>query len=361
MATKSSGNLSPGASYTLGEYSFRLERSSISGSSNDKIEAICTKGGKNARKSMQILSTSELYGWQVDANDTEATVYAKFQKYSPTGGVSVSDSIVVNTQPGTNDGHGGTGTEINTVTINGSSVHMVGVMVGSDMYVVAISDNNSSFSMTYQGVTNGYTTDGPGTVSSHSSTYKGTQIRVAMWGPWYNPPPVPSIPVVTSSTPEVAGIVAIMSANGVKSVMVGRFSIDIEDAGGTGSDSDWDDPGDYDYDDYPDPDERDPDDPTTTLYLTVEGALSGRHNDPLNDTSYSYIPSDKATIKEYGCGGDGGNGGGGGAGAANVVVFKFGTSHADHKDITTIAKRHGYGSGGGKGGKGGDGCILIYY
>lgn len=99
----------------------------------------------------------------------------------------------------------------------------------------------------------------------------------------------------------------------------------------------------------------------TTLNLSVTGALSGRHNDPLNDTSYSYVPADKATTPNYGCGGDGGHGGGGGGGASTLVVYNFTTDKARRKHVSTIIKRHGYGSGGGKGGKGGDGCILIYY
>ena len=95
--------------------------------------------------------------------------------------------------------------------------------------------------------------------------------------------------------------------------------------------------------------------------MTVTGALSGRHNDPIEDPSYSYIPADKDTMKDYGCGGDGGHGGGGGAGASTVIVHKFATNQANSKEVTAIARRHGYGSGGGKGGKGGDGCILVYY
>ena len=107
--------------------------------------------------------------------------------------------------------------------------------------------------------------------------------------------------------------------------------------------------------------EPEPDEITRTLYITVTGALSGRHNDPGKDPSYSYLPAEKSTIADYGCGGDGGHGGGGGAGASNVVVYKFATDKADSKEITAITKRPGFGSGGGKGGKGGDGCILVYY
>ena len=126
--------------------------------------------------------------------------------------------------------------------------------------------------------------------------------------------------------------------------MVARFAIDIADAGGSG----WIEPGDTGG-------------KSSTLRLTVTGATSGRHNDPLEDPSYSYVPADKATVKDYGCGGDGGHGGGGGGGASTIIARRFGTDKAGSHEVITIARRHGYGSGGGKGGKGGDGCILIYY
>ena len=354
MAYKDSGEIATNSNYVLGDYSFRIERSSVPGSTNDKIEAICTKGGKNARKSIQVPSSTQIGSWYVDANETEATVYVNIEKYVPKGGIPVSETIVVNTQPGTYDLHGGQGIEVNTVQINGSSVHMIGVMSETDMYVVAISDSNSPFSFTYQGVTNGNVTDGPGTVSSHSTTYKNTQIQVATYGPWYSPPPVPSIPTITSSSPEIAGIAEIMKPDGTTPKMVGRFAIEVDDAGGVGPGSDWTDPEDYDED-------WEEGDPTHTLYVEVIGALSGRHNDPIEDPSYSYIPSDKDTVKDYGCGGDGGHGGGGGAGASTVVIHKFATNQANSKEVTALARRHGYGSGGGKGGKGGDGCILVYY
>ena len=155
-------------------------------------------------------------------------------------------------------------------------------------------------------------------------------------------------------TPNDAWLLVYQNDNTTEERLVGRFAINLEDAGGDGPGSDWIDPGDYD----PNWEEGDP---THTLYVEVTGALSGRHNDPIVDPSYSYIPADKDTVKDYGCGGDGGHGGGGGAGASTVVIHKFATNQANSKEVTAIARRHGYGSGGGKGGKGGDGCILVYY
>lgn len=136
----------------------------------------------------------------------------------------------------------------------------------------------------------------------------------------------------------------------VGNILIARFEISPHDAGATGTDSFWTDPLDWNID------------PTTVLNLTVNGALSGRHNDPLNENAdYSYIPDDQAKASGYGCGGNGGHGGGGGAGSSTIVVNRFATDRANIKNIVTKPKRHGYGSGGGKGGEGGDGCILIYY
>ena len=79
-AHKDSDQIPSDQNYTLGDYSFRVERTSVPGSSNDKIEAICTdKDGKNARKSIQVLSNTKMDGWYVEANESEATVYALVQ------------------------------------------------------------------------------------------------------------------------------------------------------------------------------------------------------------------------------------------------------------------------------------------
>ena len=83
MATKDSKELETNERYPLGEYSFRIERSSGTSPNYDKIEAICTKGGKNARKSIQIPSSTQLDGWHVEANETEASVYVSVEIDQP--------------------------------------------------------------------------------------------------------------------------------------------------------------------------------------------------------------------------------------------------------------------------------------
>ena len=322
MAYKDSDELKIDERYPLGDYSFRLERTSVPGSSNDKIEAICTKDGKNARKSIQVPSLSQMNGWYVEANETEATVYAMVSE--PKKGEGGGGTVVV---PGTVIGQDPTGPVISRSGGGEPPIYLTGVTMCSI----------SGFSISFY-IPNG----AAGVISAGPVTYKGERFYIAtynaepdleaayncLYGPWEYGDPVP--------------------------MMVGRFAIDLEDAGGVGPGSDWTDPGDYDPD-------WEPDDPTHTLYVEVTGALSGRHNDPIVDPSYSYLPADKDTVKGYGCGGDGGHGGGGGAGASTVVIHKFATNQANSKEVTALARRHGYGSGGGKGGKGGDGCILVYY
>ena len=294
MATKSSGELPFGSSYSLGEYSFRLERRPVSGSTNDQIDAICTQGGKNARKSIQIPSSAKIESWSVEANDTTADVYVTIKD---SGGIDDWTASYTIDAAGTGLGSNGISTSYNYVKANnGKAIAVWNQRSGNNGLPYLYSKSSSAAAIT------------PGAMRSQTSSagevwYFGTGLGEQ--GPGSNSAglPVVSYPV----DPPIDTILAMagyQKDEEIDTLLVGRFKIDLGDAGGEGPGSDWDD---------------------------------------------------------YGCGGDGGNGGGGGGGAASVVVFKFATSHADHKDITVKAKRHGYGSGGGKGGKGGAGCILIYY
>ena len=345
MASKDSGEIATNSNYALGDYSFRIERSSVPGSTNDKIEAICTdKDGKNARKSIQVLSSTKLDGYYVEANETEATVYALVQVLI--GDEEHTSPLV----PGPVASGSGTitGTDYGEtiILLEGGTAGCIWRDPNYDWRINYVTASSSSFS------------------EAGSFTYDGKTVYArSINGPdWYSPYNVPINSSIFGVANEAYKKIAWTMIYGVpsgdeyetKEIMIGRFAIDIEDAGGVGPGSDWIDPGDYD----PDWEEGDP---THTLYVTVTGALSGRHNDPIVDPSYSYIPADKDTVKDYGCGGDGGHGGGGGAGASTVVIHKFATNQANSKEVTALARRHGYGSGGGKGGKGGDGCILVYY
>ena len=334
MATKDSEELKTNERYPLGGYSFRIERSSVPGSTNDKIEAICTdKDGKNARKSIQVPSSSTIDGWYVEADETEASVYVVV---SGSGGINAILSVADGDYLGRESAPEGfrcTSTPNVGLSEQGATVYLT--QYNGYVYSAKCTSNVIGF----MPATEGHSSSGIWISANKSDYFHYEGVRYTT-----------GIPISTVD-PEGKSINEI-DISGVR--LVARFAIDLEDAGGDGPGSDWIDPGDYD----PDWEEGDP---THTLYVTVTGALSGRHNDPIVDPSYSYIPADKDTVKDYGCGGDGGHGGGGGAGASTVVVHKFATNQANSKEVTALARRHGYGSGGGKGGKGGDGCILVYY
>lgn len=326
MAVKDSVELAMGETYQLGDYSFRIERSSGTSPNYDKIEAICTKGGKNARKSIQIASSTKINGWYVEANETEASVYIitedKVTRTFSAGGYTVT----VSNAPPDIEGHFWTAIDVD-----------LGNYYNDCMLISAT---------TLDGI---IVSTSPSARGGQSGVDGGLYYRTYVFS---GPTEAPMFSPVLPANKDNQNVHALWSGGGsgetTEELLVGRFAIEIKDAGGDGPGSDWDDP-------------EDSGDPTYTLYVEVIGALSGRHNDPIVDPSYSYIPADKDTVKGYGCGGDGGHGGGGGAGASAVVVHKFATNQAGNKEITALARRHGYGSGGGKGGKGGDGCILVYY
>ena len=368
MAYKDSDQIANDSNYTLGDYSFRIERTSVPGSTNDQLTAICTQGGKNARKSIQIPSAYQYNGYYVEANGTTADVYAVVgvPKGGSGGEVPGDNPFGINSFPFSSGSY-------YFGWRNGSAkpkeyyyqLHNLPLFAsfsnGYQTQVVAASSSPTVDNWEF-GISE---TQGPGRPINQSTqdirtafTYNGRTVYYAIVSTHGNTNPdyftsynAGAINVdVLSNAGRIAWLMLYDGATEYeeKTMLVGRFAIELEDAGGDGPESDWDDP-------------EDSGDPEYTLYVEVIGALSGRHNDPIEDPSYSYIPADKDTAKDYGCGGDGGHGGGGGAGAATVVVYKFATNQAGNKEITALAKRHGYGSGGGKGGKGGDGCILVYY
>ena len=346
MASKDSGGISTGSNYALGDYSFRIERSSGTSPNYDKIEAICTKGGKNARKSIQVPSSAQLAGWYVEATETEASVYVQIKEDL---GLPVAPS-------GASSGHISASGGGSSFGFEGGSGRMTFIPYNGATYYVGVYASATSGTTVYRIDSHGVRYPAP-LANTYTFAGKTVYYRASDGGPWTagTASPSSSAALYGQSYAKVAWALIYGMGNGAtKDMLVGRFAIDTQDAGGVGPGSDWTDPEDYDED-------WEEGDPTHTLYVEVTGALSGRHNDPIVDPSYSYIPYDKETVKDYGCGGDGGHGGGGGAGASTVVVHKFATNQANSKEVTALARRHGYGSGGGKGGKGGDGCILVYY
>ena len=295
----------------LGDYNFYLQYDATSA----KVVTKCDfPDGIQGATQRQLPQGARMQNWRIDANETEASVYVQAKTQATAIDVNLSD---VDSMQYSYHYRGKYWPNIAVWADYPARVHFSGLdaetsspitlqyYAEKNVYCAGIDLNGESYSPDYGPVTSiGYRDIVP---KGHARREVDTEILVA------------------------------------------RFAINLGDAGGYPGGGDWTQPGDWNPD------------PTTTLHLTVNGALSGRHNDPLEDPSYSYAPADKSTVKSYGCGGDGGNGGGGGGGASTIIVQQFATNKANYKDILALAKRHGYGSGGGKGGKGGDGCILIYY
>ena len=410
-AHNDSDQIDPKSSYGLGNYSFALEIDDTTGGPAMEVTARCTntKTGKVGTKTKQFNAGTQIEGWYVEVNGTTADVYVivnsgdSIETNLPKP-IASAGGLVVFTQDGkrTNIYQGLNGTVFlghlveNTYTV--TAVNPSGAGQLGWVYTTIYKEKSSTADPLYPVI----------------STYTLYDKSVQYFGFTINGASSPSIENGATPDNHSKWWVIWGEEYNHQEVLIGRFAIDVGEAGGGPEDTlddpddEWDEPEDYDPEedpidpddpDYPDPDDPDypdpiepgdpdypydPDDPeypdpyqppyqppyyppTKTLYLTITGALSGRHNDPLTDLFIEdgeykpYIPADKETVKSHGYGGDGGHGGGGGAGASTVVVHRFATSKANSKEITAIARRHGYGSGGGKGGKGGSGCILIYY
>lgn len=363
-----------GTPSSLGDYTFNCEFHD-SGSAGTMARASMTKDGQTVYKSVSIPNTAQIQGYTIEANENEATVYAVIKKQSSEGGYEST----LNTSPIPQPISSGGGywkevdlqedppwPRVHYADFYEYDCPLCAYWTGTYYLVyafmgVAAQGTYRVGTHTHIDYLTGETRVEPITLSTTSYnyiTYDGKTAWVASY----------TFPVGNdehfSGTILSSGISnqAILNAawtmvygtyvgpEEYEERLVGRFKIDLGDAGGyPGGGGGWIDPGDWNEDPY------------TTLHVEVNGALSGRHNDPIYDTSFSYLPSDKATVKQYGCGGDGGHGGGGGAGASTVVIHRIATNKANSHEATDIAKRHGYGSGGGKGGKGGDGIILVYY
>lgn len=348
MAYTSSGELSVGSSYTLGNYVFSLTATPDPGEGTTGVNVRCDKGDERARAASEVYGTVE--SWSVEANETVASVYLRSKTSPPdtspytlpiqTGG-SASYYRTYNVRIHWKISIGG-----NAVAISpGRGLEYIGASTVPNHELVIGTETRSS-----DGQSTPITVD-----ATRQYTHAGKTVYYGSTFYIYSAEGWDYINFPYTVLPNNYGAVAWAVVYGASveepvEQIVALFSINLGDAGGyPGGGGGWISPGDWNPD------------PTTTLHLTVNGALSGRHNDPLEDPSYSYIPADNTAQAGYGCGGDGGHGGGGGAGASTVIVRKFATNKANNKNIIALAKRHGYGSGGGKGATGGDGCILIYY
>ena len=314
--------------YMLGDYEFYIMVSHNPQAHKTSVIAQCRKGSALGYHGIEIDGDVEAKSWSVEVNETEASVYAtvKGNGYIPRAVLSpIGEYDTKYDDYGEYGGcryiaRKGTGNIYTTYYEDDGKIYVAVDNVVSNYYNIAIRwDNGSKVANIYVEVTYGSTNRyGP----------DGTDL-------WSMAPTSPNDPRGKSPQgPSFEG----------GEFLIARFAIDPEQA----DPESWDEPADTGP-------------PDLTMEVEIHGALSGRHNDPLHDLTYSYVPADQDSVKGYGDGGDGGHGGGGGGGASTVIVREFATAEAGSTDVKAYAKRHGYGGGGGKGGKGGDGCIIIYY
>ena len=349
-----------GTPSSLGDYTFNCVFDD-SPTLGQFARASMTKDGQTVYKTISLPNQANIQGYSIEANENEATVYAVLKVPEGEGGEAESDlptnwsqpipiysSMAYTMAPGTPAYKTVYTGNILIACNKGGSGYSNCVLISSEPGVIG------HYTVTW--VETGIVSVDKDISAEHSVTRHGKTAYYSghkssnTFKTYDNAPIVEPKGWPDENTIWTAVYGRIPTGYTTKEVMVGRFAIDLGDAGGyPGGDSDWIEQGDWN------------EDPNTVLQVEVTGALSGRHNDPIYDPSYSYVPADKETIKQYGSGGDGGHGGGGGAGASTVVIHRLATNKANSHEAAAIARRHGYGSGGGKGGKGGDGIILVYY
>ena len=350
MAHTAIGQIGPNDAYELGTYRFTVAYAYDQSLNATTLQALCGREGHELKAATKkVAKQAEIVSWSIEANDTTADVYAVVKIYLDK--VRKSDFFPNGIKYG------------NAPVRNGSDYEFDGAEVGIAWKVSESSNILNSVGASKQfGTWESYNLYPSGqkynikTKTPSPFTHQGKTVYVAtVYTVERSKKNLPVNILGAEYSPDLIAWTAIYGEKvgedyEIKEVLIGRFAIDPHEAGATGPDSFWIDPLDWNID------------PTTVLNLTVDGALSGRHNDPLNENAdYSYIPTDREKATGYGFGGNGGHGGGGGGGASTIVVNRFATDRANSKNIVTKPKRHGYGSGGGKGGEGGDGCILIYY
>lgn len=347
MAYDDSEALQPDNSYGLGGYTFDLNVSYIHEPDEDlvAISAICNgPDGRRESAPIYVPNGATVESWYVEANETEASVYA-FIKYNQPSGAIPCITIACDTPEDSMyfKGHR-MASPLASSLLERSTFLMAGFYLDSGTLYVTKYGNTWYYGVLGEDVGKTvreyYTTDPTGSGSSgaeSSSTARNTYQR--FHDLMYLVPRI-SVPEA-GEDPTGKAVVSPEPAGEDGERLVARFAIDLREADG-GPDGDWDEPGDV----GPDPEKH------FTLTVSVTGASSG---------SNSGIPLEAGQAGGYGDGGTGGNGGGGGAGASTVIIWDFATSKADNVVQEATARGPGTGGPGGKGGKGGDGCILIFY
>lgn len=355
MAYNDSGELPKEQStYDLGGYSFELKVENVHepGESDvTSVFAIChSPDGTRETIAKDFPVGTVIDGWCVEANETEASVYALIAESDPEGGKEYPSGLglppeVKNPIPCVSSVDGAYQTYE-----GGKHYSWTGGMFCSVRDDTDTNHTGLICALAAPGSVT-WTREKSGTehiVCGKTYTYNGLTVYYTRRGGEASGEQSNLIPIATAPTSWNEASVAWAIVYGTpskhkdpKEELIGRFAIDLREADG-GPDGDWDEPGDV----GPDPEKY------YTLTVSVTGASSG---------SNSGTPLEPGQAGGYGNGGTGGNGGGGGAGASTVIIYEFATSKVDNVVQEATAQGPGTGGPGGKGGKGGDGCILIFY
>lgn len=283
MATKSSGELTYPGTYTLGEYSFTIVRTA--GSGDATITAYCSKGTDQGSKSITVSDSYNIDGWYIEANDTTADVYVKLSSWLDPFTIKTLPKCVLGNIDSPHGRTFGTWDDApasayyidsngHLSTFNTSS-ETIAISDGTTDLFASIGNSFSSYGTYYpEQQPQGYYA-----MSSSGASQSAPQYTKDGKSVYYFTLPHrerSTIPVTAGATVGDNGRLAWYLVYGVDPLddallLVGRFAIDVEDAGGTGTDSDWDDPGDVYIPDPDDPEwEPDPDPPDPEDMLTLD-------------------------------------------------------------------------------------------
>lgn len=322
MAYNDSGELPKEQSqYDLGGYSFELKVQNVHEPGEPDVTsvfAIChSPDGSRETVPMDFPAGTTVDSWRVEANETEATVYATITNKENNPWDIPSFTPVIITELPYSTAH---------KNVYSIPVHFIktnkytGVAAASSFFT---EDDQQGYiynarNWTYDGKTVYWIVSADNGMTDYPIVEIAIEAGKLAWQMIYGS-------FEDETTEQI----------------IARFAIDIREADG-GPDGDWDEPGDV----GPDPEKH------YTLTVSVIGASAGSNNG---------TPLEAGQAGGYGDGGTGGNGGGGGAGASTVIIYEFATDKAGTVNQEATAQGPGTGGPGGKGGKGGDGCILIFY
>lgn len=342
MAYDDSEALQPNSTYSLGGYTFELKVQNVHEPGEPDVVsvfAICrSPDGTRETVPMDFPAGTTVESWTVEANETEASVYAKIRKkeHGPSSYVylpQISGTTIGEVQAG--------GMDFGVSTASGRVHFYVGRTTSGSVKAFRVRNPESQTNdwvyvcSDIIGQRVAYTALSGRESAQASSKYLTEQYD----GIYYARTNRVNFPWNVELQQYESYQEAFEDGKGTEDeILVARFAIDLSEADG-GPDGDWDEPGDTG-------------DPSYTLNVHVTGASSGSNNG---------TPLEPGQTGGYGNGGIGGNGGGGGAGASTVIIYEFATNKAGTVNQEATAQDPGTGGPGGKGGKGGDGCILIFY